>query len=122
MSVAAAILRYSALPPDVVREWVPGALEEIDCSILFVLATWSGQSLAAFGKLTARLASESDIPKVLVCDIDRLSPEITLQLGNLRGVGETFWINKGRIVGTVTDYEKNDWSDAVGKNNSLLSA
>jgi len=120
MSVTSIILQYSALPPDSVKEWTPGALEDIDSSILFVLATWSGQSLAAFKKLTSRLANEPGGPELLVCDIDKLSPELTRQLGSLRGVGETFWISKGRVVARTIDYEHDDWSDSIDKNNNIL--
>lgn len=121
MSVAATIERYSALPSGSVRQWTPGNLHQVEAAILFVMATWSGQSIAAFKKLTTHLVRAERRPKLLVCDIDDLSPDARSSLDNPRGIGETFWILRGRVIATMANYAKGDWSDAIDANNRLLS-
>ena len=90
MTIAAIIAKHSSLPPDAVKEWSSsGSMNEIQSAILFVLATWSGQSISAFKRLTERLANTPAAPALLVCDIDDLSSE-AIKLFGLRGMGETF--------------------------------
>ncbi|MDP3277212.1 MAG: hypothetical protein Q8Q09_18630 [Deltaproteobacteria bacterium] len=122
MSLAAIIARHSSLPPNEVREWASGSMEDIESAILFVLATWSGQSIAAFKKLTERLASTPASPVLLVCDIDNLSVETRRIFGSLRGAGETFWIRDGHVVASLQDYTLDDWVNAVDRNREMLRA
>ena len=121
VSVASAISKYSALPETAIGEWTPGVLADIDRSILFVLATWSGPSLEALRKLTTALAGEPNATAVLMVDIDKLPAELTQQLGPLRGAGETFWIRGGRVVAKLCDYERDGWSDSITRNNEQHS-
>ena len=120
MSIASIIARYSSLPQNDVREWSEDTIEDMESAILFVLALWSGQSIAAFKKLTERLAGTPPSPSLFVCDIDTLSAEIRKQFGSLQGVGETFWIRNGQVVASMRDYTSVDWSASVDRNNETL--
>jgi hypothetical protein len=122
VSIAAIIARYSLMPPNEVTEWSSGSIEDIGSAILFVLAPWSGQCIAAFKKLTERLANTPVPPVVLVCDIDQLSSETSSLLGGLRGVGETFWILDGKVVAMLRDYTSDEWLASVDRNSALLRA
>ncbi len=122
MSVAAIIARYSLLPQSGVKEWPSGSLEGIESAILFVLAPWSGPSIAAFGKLTSLLANTPAPPPLLVCDIDNLPSETKKLFGKLRGVGETFWIRDGQVVASLCDYTADDCLTSVDRNSELLRA
>ncbi|MFO0695707.1 MAG: hypothetical protein U0230_19250 [Polyangiales bacterium] len=120
MSVASIVERYSALPPDRVRVWTSGAVGDADRSIVFVLAPWSGQAIAAFQKLTELLARAAESPPLFVCDIDALSAEVRSLFGELRGNGETFWIRDGRIVAALRDFTTDEVTDSVAGNGELL--
>jgi hypothetical protein len=122
MSVAAIIARYSLLPEGAVKEWPSGSVEDIESAIVFVLALWSGPSIAAFGKLTSLLANTPAPPPILVCDIDNLSSETTRLFGKLRGVGETFWIRDGQVVASLWDYTSDDCLASVERNSEMLRA
>lgn len=120
LSISESISRYSRLPAGAVKEWVPGELDEIGSGILFVLATWSGQASGALACLTSKLAELDDPPVVWVCDNDRVPPILKQHLGELHGYGETFWIQAGEVVGSLTNYAQEDWSEQVARNNQAL--
>lgn len=122
MTVAAIIARYSSLSPNSVRAWRSDSIEDIESAILFVLATWSGPSVAAFLLLTKQLASRAASPLLLVCDIDELSDQMRRALGELRGVGETFWIEDGQVVASLREYTSEEWIRAVDEHCALLRA
>jgi hypothetical protein len=124
MTVAAVVAQYSSLPPDAVKEWPSSSssMNEIDSAILFVLAIWSGQSISAFKRLTERLANTPASPTLLVCDIDNLSSDAIRLFGDLRGMGETFWIRKGQVVASLRDYKSDEWRNSVDRNGELLRA
>ncbi|MCX5747478.1 MAG: hypothetical protein NT062_33860 [Proteobacteria bacterium] len=120
--VEKSIALYSSLPPNEVSEWLSGSIEDIDSAILFVLATWSVPSTIAFVKLTRRLANTPASPALLVCDIDKLSSDADKLFGNLRGVGETFWIRDGQVVASLRDYTSDEWGNVVDRNSEMLHA
>src|SRR5436190_22434543 len=92
------LVEHSALPSSRFR-YVPRADEQtIQCirlGILFIMAFWSGPSLAAFRLLTeavARMDPDGHL-EIIVADIDESTtlfklPEFT---GMPTGVGETAW-------------------------------
>jgi len=120
MRVMDDLAQYSSLPPGDVHEWTTSVIEDLDSSILFVHAPWSGPSYVAFTKLTARLASAPGSPRLFVRDIDTLSADTKRTFGVLRGVGETFWIRDGHVVASLRDYAGDGWTESFDINNGLL--
>ncbi|MCU0674426.1 MAG: hypothetical protein MUE69_16745 [Myxococcota bacterium] len=115
MNVTEIIHRYASLDPRSIDQTRVESLLDIGSSILFVLAVWSGPSIAAFKRLTEHLAILSTRPRLLVCDIDELPDEMRISLGHLHGVGETFWVHDGNILASLTDYKRDDWSEIVSR-------
>jgi hypothetical protein len=120
VNVTEIIHRYSSLDPRIIVQTRVESLHDIGSSILFVLAVWSGESIAAFKTLTEHLATRSTRPRLLVYDIDELSDEMRISLGHLHGVGETFWVHDETILASLTDYERDDWSEIVSRSCEFL--
>lgn len=116
MNVTEIIHRYSSLDPRIIVQTRVESLHDIGSSILFVLAVWSGPSIAAFKRLTEHWATLPSRPRLLVYDIDELPDELRRSLGPLRGVGETFWVHDGTILAALADYKRDDWSEIVSRN------
>lgn len=78
-------------------------LDQIRFGVLFVMAWWSGPAIAAYGKLSRRLAAldpEGRLELVVV-DTDGLPAQETAEfLGRMHGAGETTWVRDGRVVAT----------------------
>jgi hypothetical protein len=79
-------------------------LPQIVNGIVFVVAYWSGPSLASLTMLRGVLNAYGERPPPLfVVDADELSPEAWKALGATpAGAGETFWIQGGQVVGRTT--------------------
>jgi hypothetical protein len=90
-----------------------------------VLATWSGQAIAAFRMLTGVLASEFHdcaIP-VMLCDTDELTNDFVAVLGTQpQGYGETLWVKDRKIIGILLDYRTDHWADIVKTNTRMMVA
>ena len=96
---------YCRLEGDLVVEWTGESIQQIRNGILFVLATWSGQSLLALREVSSVLAS-LEHGLFYVANIDSLSSILQSELGQLHGRGETFVVTEGAIV-----YELRELSD-----------
>lgn len=100
------LAKYSNLPVDRIR-YVPNAdnqtIRSIRRGVLFLMAFWSGPSVAAFSKLTemlSRIGMEG--LELVVVDVDgsqelETVPEFKEMI---RGAGETAWVRDGEIVST----------------------
>jgi hypothetical protein len=101
------LLRVS---PD--RIIIPPPEERIDVvslpkAILFVLAEWSGASQLSFRVLNEVLGEfpdSSENPPIYVLDADNTATQEFLKSVGQRanGYGETFWILKGAIIGSLS--------------------
>lgn len=96
-----------------VRDLSACDIEDIDACILIVVATWSGQSVAALRMLSHELLRLRQRPPLVVCDADHLSPEDVANSGALSGYGETFWIKNGRVTASLLRYDSRGWRDIV---------
>lgn len=120
MNIAEVIARHSPPGTQHATHWQGNHLSEIDSGILFVLAIWSGQSLAALKMLTTHLGQLEAPPKLLVTDIDSMPEAVAKLLGPLRGLGETYWIRRGAVVGKVLDFRAVQWQPIVTEFNRLI--
>ncbi|MBK8254398.1 MAG: hypothetical protein IPK82_17230 [Polyangiaceae bacterium] len=121
------IRRYSALPAGAIKEVCPTSFSDLPSGFLFVLATWSGQSIAAFRKLTERLAGAPQHPNLMVCDMDALPAHMKAELvGNsigqmgapLHGMGDAFFILHSKVVSRAPDLLRSEsllpqWLDSM---------
>lgn len=114
------IARYCSLPSDRVSEWTGTEIHGLDDGVLFVLANWSGDSLAALRKVSDSLTHTT--VKMHVLDIDTVSSSLRKTLGPLNGRGETFWVKDGEIVGHVSDFRGDQWQSVVKNLNASWSS
>lgn len=110
------IARYCSLQSNRVSEWAGTEIRELDDGVLFVYASWSGDSLAALRKLSKSIQETS--LRLHVVDIDTLSLSLTSLLKPLNGRGETFWVKDGEIIGQVRDFRGDQWQSVVGNLNA----
>ena len=103
------LARYCA-DPSRVSQWSGSDIGELGDAILFVLATWSGESLAALQKLTGQL-QHSQL-ELYVVDNDELTPVLRALLAPLSGRGETFRVANGKVTGSIRDF-CGQWARAV---------
>lgn len=69
-----------------------------DRYVLFVLAPWSGPSIAALRTLGGLASEGNDAWPARVVHIDDAHTEPLLVAFRLHGQGETFWVEHGTIV------------------------
>lgn len=97
--------------------WPGASIDDAPRGVIFVHATWSGESLLALSRITS-VWREVDGPLFFI-DTDRMPAPLRTRLKPLHGRGETFWIRDGRIVGRLDDYS-GDWASRVRTLNERL--
>lgn len=97
--------------------WPNESIDDAPRGVLFVHATWSGESLLALSRITS-VWREVDGPLFFI-DTDRIPAPLRAWLNPLHGRGETFWIRDGRVVERLDDYS-GDWAAKVRAWNKRL--
>lgn len=120
MSLPEAYRRHMTIAPD--RLVLIGPDESVPlCSmekgIVFILATWSGQSQLAFRALNKALAQTEglgDLPIYVADTDDAKTQEFLSQIGETpSGGGETYWVAGGQIQHKLRGYTDKDLSSLL---------
>ncbi len=95
---------------------------EIETSMLFVVAPWSGPSLHALRLVTHHLKGMAEKPTLWICDIDRLPVQQLLLIHQPQGWGEVLWLHGGEVVAACVIHKESDWRLVVEENCARWSA
>src|SRR5579864_8712487 len=100
-------------------------VSQIKKGVLFVWATWSTPAKLALEALCGALSSDDAFAEVLlyIADNDTENAEQFIRSVGLNpaGAGETFWINRGEVIASESNYGHQQHDVLVQHNRTLVS-